>query len=658
MIPPVLHHIWVGPRPVPEDWIAGWRAMHPGWELRLWREPDIDALDLVNRRHWDEQLAAGCWHGASDIARVEILRAEGGVYVDVDSRPLRSFDGAPFITAGFFAAYEPTPSLPGRIANGTIGAERGHPILDTYARLVSEMPSLAEPWDTCGGTGLTAAVLAHRQCCSPLILPARTFYATDARGREVPGPEVAYSEHFWASTNRMYPARATLMVPRRGGDPRRDATWSFVRRHWEALGWPIVEGHHDRGRFNAAAARNAAAAAAGDWEVAVFVDADTVMLDHEFVRKAVQLAASSGQFVRPYNRYWILDEVASDAMMANGLRPTVGRARALREAAHGGVNVVPRRLFDAVGGYDERFRGWGWEDTAFELACRTLGGFHQMGGEVFHLWHPISADRSTADSGFQANATLGHRYEAAARRKGSMRALLAERKGRPPGPPPIGSVVVTNGRRDCIARTIPSIEAKLGPFVDRVICDDSGDAAFVAWLGATFPGWRIRAHRHLGHAGAVQFALAEAAAMDVDWVFWCEDDLEFQERIELTTIIDVMEEAGEDLKQMVIKRQAWFPTEVAAGGMIERFDPALFVERSANGSSWIEHRQFYSLNPHLARRGLLEAIGRKWPLLPNSEHHFGQRLFRDPRVKCGIWGAKADPPRVLHIGAERTGSGY
>lgn len=652
MIPRVLHQVWVGPRPVPDAWIAAWAAMHPTWELRLWREADLAGLEMVNRRHFDEQLARACWHGASDIARVEILRHHGGVYVDVDAKPLRSFDAAPFMAARFFAAYEPTPSLPGRLANGTIGAERGHPILDTYARLVAEMPALDEPWDTSGGTGLTAAVLAHRQCCKPLILPARTFYRTDARGREVRGSETPYSEHFWASTNHLYPVRAAILVPRRAGDPRRDATWEYVRAHWEAMGLPIHEGHHDEGPFNAAAARNEAARLAGDWEVAVFVDADTVMLDHSPVRKAIALAARSGQFVRPYDRYWMTDEDSADELIRTGARPR--RARRLGSGFHGGVNVVPRRLWDDVGGYDERFRGWGWEDTAFEYACRALGGFHQLPGEVFHLWHPISGDRSSDNPQYQANIALGHRYERATRRS-AMRALLDERDGREHRPV-VGAIVITDGRRECIARTIPSLEQMVGPFAERVIADDSGDPDYVAWLGETFPGWRVAAHPRLGHGKAVAYAIAEAARMDVDWVFWSEDDIEYQRPVDVAAMVRVMD--GEpDLKQMVVKRQAWFPSEVEAGGMIERFDPALFIEHSDNGSSWIEHRQFYSLNPHLVSRDLLKVI--RWPAVGNSEHLFSRRLFSRSRVaKCGIWGAKADPPWVMHVGAERIGVGY
>ena len=655
-VPRTLHMIWFGPRPVPDQWVGPWRAMHPTWEHRLWREADLADFPMLNRAAYEYYRGKQNWVGMSDIARMAILRELGGVYVDVDSKPLHTFDGAPFMNARFFAAYEPVASLPGRVAAGTIGAEAHHPIFDTLAHLVAEMPEIDEVWDTTGGTGLTAAILAHRQCCKPLVLPARTFYSTDAQGRPVPGREVAYSTHFWATTNHAYPVNAAILVPRRADGGRRDALWEFTRRHWEDLGLPIVEGQSPDGPFNAAAARNEAARLAGDWEVAVVVDADTVMLDHEPVRRAIKIAAQSGQFVRPYQRYWMTDESGAATLMATGKRPG-GGIRLLRPSdAHGGVNVVPRALWDTVGGYDERFRGWGSEDAAFEIACRSLGGFAQIPGEVFHLWHPLSPDRSTADPGFQANVALRHRYEAV-RRPSMMRALLAERNGGPPARPEVGAVVITDGRRDCIARTIPSLEAMVGPFSDRLICDDSGDPAYARWLAETFPGWRVRPHQRLGHGPAVAFAMAEAAKMDCDWVWWSEDDVLYRRKVDTAALVRVMEAEGDDLKQISLKRQAWFPLEVEAGPtVIDRFDPATFTERSSSEGPWLEHRAFFTLNPFLTRRDLLRVI--RWPAVPNSEHHFGRRLFANPLPRCGIWGAREDPPWVEHVGTERIGIGY
>lgn len=200
MIPHLLHHIWLGPRPVP-DWHEAWREMHPSWHQRIWREADIDALHLANRRAYDHYMSREEWSGAANVARVEILLAHGGLYVDIDSQPLQPFDAAPFMTADVFAAYEPVATHPGRVANGTIGAVRAHPVLRSYRRAIREMECLEPSWDTTGGTALTAMLLLHRRCCDVRVLPSRVFYPRDAFGRLVPGAETSYCDHFWATTN-------------------------------------------------------------------------------------------------------------------------------------------------------------------------------------------------------------------------------------------------------------------------------------------------------------------------------------------------------------------------------------------------------------------------------------------------------------------------
>lgn len=233
-----------------------------------------------------------------------------------------------------------------------------------------------------------------------------------------------------------------------------------------------------------------------------------------------------------------------------------------------------------------------------------------------------------------------------------MRELVAERED---AEFRVGLVIITNGRKDCIAKTIPSIEAQIKPgFVEKLICDDSGDPGYAAWLKAQFPGYVVYDHRKLGHGPAVAYALRRAAQMEVDWVFFCEDDYEFSRPVDLEALAAQMR-ANPTVTQMVIRRQGWFPAEIEAGGMIERFDPALFTERNHNGSPWIEHRQFYSLNPHLTRRSFIAA--HPWPPQPNSEHLFSRQLFRDASVSVGLWGSKADEPLARHFG-ERVGVGY
>jgi hypothetical protein len=56
---------------------------------------------------------------------------------------------------------------------------------------------------------------------------------------------------------------------------------------------------------------------------------------------------------------------------------------------HGLVNVIPRKHFEAVGGFDERFLGWGGDDDAFASSINgVVGWYMRMNHLAYHFWHP------------------------------------------------------------------------------------------------------------------------------------------------------------------------------------------------------------------------------------------------------------------------------
>lgn len=125
MVPRILHQIWLGPDPLPEDFARyreTWVAHHPAWEHRFWTEDDLPAG--LRRPEVYERLRMPAER--SDILRLEVLWLEGGVYVDTDfecHRPLDPvIEGLDFFTA---------PLKPdGWINNAFIGSTPRHPILD------------------------------------------------------------------------------------------------------------------------------------------------------------------------------------------------------------------------------------------------------------------------------------------------------------------------------------------------------------------------------------------------------------------------------------------------------------------------------------------------------------------------------------------------
>ena len=69
-----------------------------------------------------------------------------------------------------------------------------------------------------------------------------------------------------------------ILVPRRDDNGYRDELWAWTKAWWEReqSHMPIIEGYHTDGLFNRSAAINTAARIAGDWDVAVIIDADVI----------------------------------------------------------------------------------------------------------------------------------------------------------------------------------------------------------------------------------------------------------------------------------------------------------------------------------------------------------------------------------------------
>lgn len=223
-----------------------------------------------------------------------------------------------------------------------------------------------------------------------------------------------------------------VLVGRRPDNGRRDRLWAWCRPRWEELGWPVVAGLHGGGPYCMSVASNRAAEAAGDWDVAFYVGADWALEDISHAETAARWAERSGKLVFAHDETVVLSEQVTDHLLDG--RAEMGDLRdygdigSVHSNTFSGALAVPRSLWDTIGGFDERFVGWGGEDIAFWCACWAIaGGFERVSGSrVYHLWHP--SDRSLKEDApeYPANDALMRRYLAARTDKRAMWRLLAE----------------------------------------------------------------------------------------------------------------------------------------------------------------------------------------------------------------------------------------
>ena len=177
--------------------------------------------------------------------------------------------------------------------------------------------------------------------------------------------------------------KVAICMPWRGGVASRERVQQQIIGHYVGMGLSVFLGDSDPARpFNRSAARNAAAAAAGERDVYVFVDADAYIPERQ-LREAVVLAYGNAAAALPYTRI-------------REMNPATGETRERVQLGNSPVVVsanvaISRPLWEKVRGWDERLSEWGWEDGAMLRAIRFLGDIISVPGTLVSVDHARSA---------------------------------------------------------------------------------------------------------------------------------------------------------------------------------------------------------------------------------------------------------------------------
>lgn len=187
-----------------------------------------------------------------------------------------------------------------------------------------------------------------------------------------------------------------LVFPFYGDDATRLSHFMAVKRHIRAsFQWPdsVVRSSVSPGH-----ARNVGARALNDETILVFNDADTICPPGQ-IREAVRLAGEAPGLVFAYDLYVRLTEAGTVGHSLGKPIEDCTIDRVIHNSGSMGCVAISRACFEEVGGFDEAYLGWGYEDLDFAERCDRLWPIRRVTGPVYHLWHgERRGDDSPADS--------------------------------------------------------------------------------------------------------------------------------------------------------------------------------------------------------------------------------------------------------------------
>lgn len=208
-------------------------------------------------------------------------------------------------------------------------------------------------------------------------------------------------------------------------DSDRARNWTRCRASWEELGWPILAGDADESApFDLTSSRNVAAGLE-PWNVALVIDADVMLCEPDGARAAVELAHASGRYVAAHHELCYLTKGSTDDLCSGAASPW-GAHYVEMTATWLVAFAIRRDLWDLVGGYDPRFRGYGFQGVAFLASVSAFRpNLARIAGRLLHLHHERARDERTHPH-YEANVALADRYLRARGERDVLR-LIGER---------------------------------------------------------------------------------------------------------------------------------------------------------------------------------------------------------------------------------------
>jgi mannosyltransferase OCH1-like enzyme len=205
MIPKIIHQIWIGPKPIPYEYINTIKNMNHDYEHILWTEEEFKKRHMYFKcQNQIDLIDELC--GKADIMRVEILNRYGGIYIDADTIAIERIDDK-FLQNDAFAGFENEIKIKNLVGNSTMGFTKNHIILqnmiDYFLKNINTKSDInKEIWKLTGPLLFTNIINNFPKTIR--LYPDHYFYPIHHTGETYKAHGKIYLCQLWNSTNIKY----------------------------------------------------------------------------------------------------------------------------------------------------------------------------------------------------------------------------------------------------------------------------------------------------------------------------------------------------------------------------------------------------------------------------------------------------------------------
>lgn len=134
MIPKLIHHIWIGDNkisPTYLEFIEKWKGMYSDYSFLYWNNEMVKDSGIITEdieKYFNSNINIAL---KADLLRFKILEKFGGLYIDVDTEPLRRMPDT-ILSYDFFSGYQPN----NEIAIGIMGSSLNNILVERYIKSV------------------------------------------------------------------------------------------------------------------------------------------------------------------------------------------------------------------------------------------------------------------------------------------------------------------------------------------------------------------------------------------------------------------------------------------------------------------------------------------------------------------------------------------